>query len=405
MTTIGIVGPADLVTSSARVCARLTSVSVATLPYRRETDVERVISDASADIDGWLFTGVVPYEIASAAGILDRPATFVEYTGATLLRSLVKLLREGKDVTSMSIDTLDRQRVHETLKEADLPISGIRVLPYAPGQGTADLVEFHRAAASQHSAQVAITCLRSAYDQLRDDLAAVRLAPSIHSVRTAANGLLLGLSSQQSGDAQIALGLIEIKGNSLAVLEQEVSGLGATLIRLDEHTHLVVTTRGPLERLTASFTDLPMLTRLQTHYGDVQIGFGVGGSGAEAEALARRALGRARSGRGPTAVVSLRNDIDFTLASAAPSRRTPRVPLELLSQRTGLSKQTLKRFSALTGEHENLTTRVVATSLGVQLRTARRMLNRLERAGVATSIGTQNLEGSGRPLVVYRLNL
>ena len=70
MTTIGIVGQADLVASSARVCARLTSTHVATLPYRRETDVERVISGASADIDGWLFTGVVHDEIAPAAGPL-----------------------------------------------------------------------------------------------------------------------------------------------------------------------------------------------------------------------------------------------------------------------------------------------------------------------------------------------
>lgn len=405
MTTIGIVGPPDLVTSSARICADLTDEHVTALPYRRETETAQIISGASANIDAWLFTGVIPYEIASAAGLIDRPATFVEYSGATLLRSIVRLLREGKDVTSMSIDTLDTQHVHETFQEADLPTRGIHVLPYTPGQSTQDLVEFHRFAARRHGARVAVTCLRSAYDELSHDLTAVRLAPSIHSVRTALNSLLLASSSRRSGDAQIALGLVEMISDSPTVLEQEVAGLGATVVRLDDHTHLVVTTRGPLEQVTASFTNMPMLSRLHAHYGDVRIGFGVGGSGAEADSLARRALARARSGGGPTAVVSLRNDIDLTLSTPAANRPAGRVSLELLSQRAGLSKQTLQRFSELVGEHGDLTTRVVAQSLGVQLRTARRMLNRLERAGVASSVGTQTLETSGRPLVIYRLNL
>jgi hypothetical protein len=33
------------------------------------------------------------------------------------------------------------------------------------------------------------------------------------------------------------------------------------------------------------------------------------------------------------------------------------------------------------------------------------VLNRLERAGAAQSIGRQGLEGSGRPLVTYQLYL
>lgn len=406
MTTIGIIGPRDLVVSTARLCRDIPGLTVAELPYRRETDTPGVISGAPADIDAWLFTGIVPYEIASAAGLLDRPAMHVEYTGPTLLAALVGLLRDGRDVTAMSIDTLAEEQVQETLDEVRLPTTNIEVLPYRLGLESADLVDFHRAAAGR-GAQVAITCLRSAYDALRGDRPTVRLAPSVHSVRNAVHRLLLLDYSRRSDDAQVALGLVKIDAPGPQALSAEVAELGANVVRYDAETFLVVTTRGPLEQVTGAFTELPMLARLQEVYGSVRIGFGIGGSGAEADALARRALGRAHSAGAAAAVLSLRNDIDITLARSQGAQRVGRPSLDLLAQRAGLSVATLRRLRELirTDPEVELTTRVVSDGLDVQLRTARRMLNRLERAGLATPVGTQTLQGSGRPLVIYRVQL
>lgn len=407
MTTIGIVGPHDLVASSARICSELSGVRVAQLPYDRETDTLEVIRSAPADIDAWLFTGVVPYQIAESASLLDRPAVPVGYTGATLLLALVQLLRDGHDISSLSIDTLERGQVVETLEEAGLSVRKIRVLPYRPSLHSDDLVAFHQRSAGRHRATVSITCLRSVYDQLHDEQLTVRLAPSVHSVRAAATKLLMERNAQQSDDAQIALGLVEIENGDLATLEREFAGLGGTVVRYDEHRFLVVTTRGPLEQFTESFTGLPALTRLQSLYGDVRIGFGIGASGAEARILASKALGRSQTSSSSTAIVSLRNDTDITLAGATSPRPRRRPSLELLSQRTGVAKSTLERFSQLVAatSDNGVTTRVVADYLGVQLRTARRLLNRLERAGVAHPTGIQTLEGPGRPLVVYRVQL
>jgi response regulator of citrate/malate metabolism len=81
--------------------------------------------------------------------------------------------------------------------------------------------------------------------------------------------------------------------------------------------------------------------------------------------------------------------------------------LSLLSQRAGLSTATLMRLRDMLAEQDEptVTTRSVAAALSVQQRTARRLLNRLERAGAAQSTGRQGLEGSGRPLVTYELYL
>lgn len=406
MLIVGIVGPRDLVTSTTRIVNAVRGVSAVPLHYLNEKHTPRVLQSAPSTVDAWLFTGIVPYQIANARKLLDRPAVHLDYTGATLLVGMVRLLREGHDISSMSIDVIDAAQVAETLKEVGLSMRRVRVLPYRPGLGADEMVRFHRDCAERGTA-IAITCLRSAYDQLRPDLSAIRLAPSLYSVRASLNQLLLACGEERGDDAQMALGICEITAAAEADLRREISGLGGTVVRYDAKSFLIVTTRGPLESATSGFADLPMLASLRADHGSVRVGFGVGGSGAEAEMLARRALKRAKRAGRTAAMVSMRNDIDLQLNESAQPRAVQRAQLQIISQRAGLSKATLVRLQEMVrhGPESSVTTRSVAEYLGVQQRTARRVLNRLERAGVARDTGRQTLAGGGRPLVVYRLYL
>src|SRR5690606_16770915 len=101
-----------------------------------------------------------------------------------VLQALVRLLRDGHDVTRMSIDTLAASDVTGAKAEAGLPVSRVRVLPYRPGLSSDDVVAFHRRQRrGSDGTSVAVTCLRPAYEVLRDELPTFRLAPSTHSVR------------------------------------------------------------------------------------------------------------------------------------------------------------------------------------------------------------------------------
>jgi hypothetical protein len=406
MVTVGIVGPGDLVTSTGEVVGTMPGVTTIALPYQSETETIEIVSGAPSEVDAWLFTGVVPYEMAAAARLLDRPASFVNYTGAPLLTAMIQLLKDGHDPSSFSIDILDVGQVEETLREAGIATSGAHVLPYRRGLTAADIIEFHEERAEE-GVGVAITCLRSAYDVLKTRVTpTIRLAPSIHSVRYAMQQLLVAFSEARSDDAQVAVGLCTVEASAEADLRREASGLGATVVTQGDGPFVIFTTRGPLEVATAGFTELPLVANLGASHGTIRVGFGIGGTAAEAEALARRALSRAGRLGKQAAVVSMRNDIDLTLSGSIP--RSPRRPsLSLLSQRAGLSKATLLRLQEMLAEQGNaaVTTRSVAAALGVQQRTARRVLNRLERAGAAQSTGRQGLEGSGRPLVTYQLNI
>ncbi|PWU52502.1 hypothetical protein DLJ47_18640 [Micromonospora sp. S4605] len=389
----------------AAACEEQPGVTARRLHYDHESQAPAIVEAHAGQVEAWLFTGVVPYTLAREANALNRPAVFVDYTGATLLQAAVRLLRAGHDITRMSIDTVTGADVATTFGEAGLPVDRVRSLPYRSGLRSDDVVAFHR---RQHKAgaDVAVTCISSVYEVLRHEMPAFRLAPSNHSVRTALRQLLLQVGSQAQEDAQIALGLANLSDGDDGLLK-EVAGLGGTLARFAPDTYLIVTTRGPLHDATGGFTALPMLRRLADRHETVQIGFGLGRSAAEAENLARRALSRARRVGPTTAVLSLRGETDIVLESTTPPPAPSEVNLAVIAQRVGLSVPTLLRLREVRTSvgDEPLTSREVADQLRVQQRTARRMLHRLELAGLAERTGNLASGTSGRPLTLYRLTL
>ncbi|MEV4202744.1 hypothetical protein [Micromonospora globbae] len=402
---IGVVGPHDLVDDVAATCEEQPGVAARRLHYDHESQAPAIVEAHGGQVEAWLFTGVVPYTLAREANVLHRPAVFVDYTGATLLQAAVRLLRDGRDVTRMSIDTVTGVDVAATFGEAGLPVDRVRTLPYRSGLSSDEVVAFHRRQ-RKAGADVAVSCISSVYEVLRREMPAFRLAPSNHSVRTALRQLLLHVGSQAQEDAQIALGLATLSDGDDGLLK-EVAGLGGTLARFASDTYLIVTTRGPLHDATGGFTALPMLRRLADRHETVQIGFGLGRSAAEAENLARRALSRARRVGPTTAVLSLRGETDIVLESTTPPPRPAEANLAVIAQRVGLSVPTLLRLREVRTAlgNEPLTSREVADQLRVQQRTARRMLHRLELAGLAERTGNLASGSSGRPLTLYRLTL
>ncbi|GIJ57760.1 hypothetical protein Vau01_052760 [Virgisporangium aurantiacum] len=408
---IGVVGPHDLVDDVAAICEEQPGVVAHRLDYDHESQAVGLVEARAGTVEAWLFTGVVPYTLAAEAGVLTRPATFVDYTGATLLQAMVRLLRDGHDVSRMSIDTVPSADVSTTLREAGVPTAGVRTLSYQSGVESTDVVEFHRRARrGARGTGVAVTCLRSAYEVLCAEMPAFRLVPSAYSVRVAVRQLMLHADNQAQEDAQVVLGLVELPGGDDG-LSKEANALAGSVARYTGDTYLLVTTRGPVHDVTGGFTSLPMLRRLADRHEVVRVGFGLGRSSAEAETLARRALARARRLGDVAAVLSLRGEADVVLESAVPlasdKSAAGETRLPVLAQRVGISVATLERLIAVqqAAGTDPLTTREVATRLRVQQRTARRMLHRLELAGLAERTGSLLSGTSGRPLTAYRITL
>lgn len=409
-TVVGVVGPRDLVDLVARICEEQPGVRVQRYPYSHEMETPGIVQGNAASVDAWLFTGIIPYTLAR--GMFTRPVSYVDYTGPTLLQAFVHVLRTGHDITQLSVDTLAAADVRAVLDEAGVPTQGVHALAFRPGMESHALIEFHRKHARPDS--VAFTCVSTVYEALRDEITIHRLVPSWDSIRFAIRQLLLVTTNQINEDSQVALGIIETFPGSDRVEQsicQEAAALAGTAVPYGEGQNLIVTTQGRLSAATDKFSSAGFLQRLATQHTEVHAGFGLGHSAAEAETLARRALARAHTHGPVAAVASFRNDVDILLdADGGADHRAEalaHMSAAVVAARVGLSVQTLQHVHDLSANsgREGVTTRDVAARLGIQQRTARRILQRLELAGLAERTGHVSPGTSGRPLTLYRLHL
>ncbi|QUW18110.1 hypothetical protein [Agrococcus sp. Marseille-Q4369] len=409
-TVVGVVGPRDLVDHVAAVCGSQPGARIERFTYAHESEAPGIVQERAGGVDAWLFTGVIPYALATPG--LTRPAGYVDYTGATLLQALVRLLRDGHEVTRLSIDTLDATQVRSVLEESDVPTEGVHTLPFRAGEHSDAAVGFHQRHAGEGT--VAITCVSSVHQRLQaDGIAVLRLVPSRDAILTALHQLLLVTTNQINEESQVALGLLESDAPFDELTKEgrtAAMAFAGTIADAGDGSLLLVSTYGRLSEVTGGLSSAPFLRRLGVSLGSVRVGFGVGRSAAEAETLARRALSRARSHGRIAAVASFRGDIDILLdaeSAGAHVDALDQASIGVVAARVGLSVPTLERLHELSilAGGEPVTTRDIADRLGIQQRTARRIAQRLELAGVAQRDGSRQPTGSGRPLTLYRLHL
>lgn len=403
----GVIGPADLVPAACRVAESYSGLAPVPLAYQHELETLDLVAAHGDRVDAWLFTGVVPYELAQAAGALQHPSGYVSYGKIGFLASVTRLALAGADLSRLSIDTLEDDEVRETLADTTLDLSGVSVLPYRAGMTSTRMVEFHRRAHRAAPGTTAMTCVASTFEQLAGEQNAVRLIPSVPDIRAAIESLILVADNKRSRDGNAVLGLIALDEDDASV-GADLALLCGEVVRTGPGEYLVVTTRGPLEDATDNLTKAPFLLALAARRTQVQIGFGMAGSVAKAAARAAAALRRAKALGPHSVVVRLQDDGDLVLEGVQRLAAIGVTPTNysIMATRTGIGRETLLQVRELADLHDGvLLASQVAESFGILERSARRVLKRIESGGAATSVPVRGNGRAGRPPMGYRILL
>ena len=402
---IGVVGPRDLVDTVADYCSEQGGITALSFDYAHESEATSIVAAQAAHVAGWLFTGIGPYTRAERDQVIDRPAVYLPYTREALQLAIIGLLRSGQRADRFSVDTMSHHAVQRCLEQAGIDRSDVRVLPFRPDLRAADYAEFHRRAhADEPAATHAITCLSSVDELVRDELPTIRLRPTAHAIRSTLEHLILNIDESALGHAQIVIGLMDVPGAARHV-EPQVAELAGAIGRRPDGSLLIATTRGQLAQASQEFTDLPLLTRLAELGDHVHVGFGLGRTAAEAEHLARRALIRSRRVGPVAAVLSRRNDTDTVLAELKHTAAPPLRTVDELARQSGIAAATLTAIGDLHLADQTVTAAHLAARLGLQARSARRTLAKLEAAGLAERLGDVASGARGRPATRYRILL
>lgn len=403
---IGVVGDQDLVPLVGAALRDELGVRTVEAGTPGEEQTLEAVASVTPHVDAVLFTGIAPYTLAS--GSLSRPATFVDYTGTTLLRAL--LLHQGTRPARqwLSIDTLPAADTVGTLVQSGYDAEKIEVLPYRRDGDTEKFVDFHTAFAAAHPGALAVTCHSRTYAALTEaDIHAVRLKPSATSIVSAARLLLQEANSALGTDASVVIAQVQ-RGDASRVSDEALQGmavrLAGTAVCDLEGKQYVVTTRGMLLQASDGLSRLSGLWVADSY--DVHIGVGVGNTAGESFRLADHAMTRAATHPGSVAVVETRGSSVVLTPGRAAAAEPPRESLTTIARRTGLSVQTLVKVrDAVGADRDGVTTHSLAEKLDVKPRTARRWLTSLENGGFARRTGTLRSGVAGRPFETYELLL
>ncbi|MGP4016198.1 hypothetical protein [Saccharopolyspora sp. 5N708] len=419
---IGIVVHArrfDIFEQAART---VTGVTLRWAVYHQQSQIDDRVRELLAQprMDGVLL-GLLPFEVArdllpeSVVVAVLRPAAL------DLALAFARLRADHPLDTPVSIDTFQPEIVDEVATALGVEATS---LPYAPGQRTADIVEHHRSTLRRRGG-VVITMRMDVADQLRDDVPVINSSTVPSTVRADLHELVLRIHSGQANAFRFTAAIFQVHEQSSEIdVERARGGLTNLLLHspdmagawVENHGRrglVVFAHKALFERATARWRAVPVLRQAEELLGvRADAGFGIGGSARTSVSLAERAAARAEAEPEPSGYLVEDSGViigpmnrDERLAEFA--YRDHGAELERLARDAGLSPTTLSRLVAV---ERNLHGRPVAPSelaalLGITDPSGRRVIRKLQAAGLAVAEGIAQHARKGRPTTLYRLRL
>jgi len=437
---LGVVGPEDFVTriieTSPMKLPDIPAFQLVATSYEHEQETLRVIERVRDDVDGFLFTGPVPYDIARSVGHLDVPSAYIPLNGTSLYGSLLAGTVHSSrfDPMRISVDTLTQAEVNEAYAELDLPVQHVLVRPYDAATDSSEMVEFHLEMRRELGTTGALTGLRSVYELLRaSEVPVMRMVPTAQATRTALRVAVLLASGARGSESRIVAAVIAIGsgggmldlealtgkwGDSLLsaqqVVREHARRVGALATPLSPSRMLVVGTVEAGDTLFEGMSTNPFNDEIKKSTGlDCTVGVGTSYDAAAAFDAAVAALKACATQDAGHGCVVLEDGMIVSLGEGRPGRH-PQPPASLGAAELRYVGQLREAF--LTADRPDpeatdiegspiVAAEEVATVLSITPRSARRFMDSLVAAGVAWALPPVKSPQPGRPRRRWRIDL
>lgn len=418
---VGVVGPGDSVEDVVSLAPEFPSLCLEPVRYEDERQASSVFAAARERLDVALFTGPIPYYRVLQEVGTTLPMTFVPFTGAALYRALF-LLRDFNPLHAISVDTVERAAVYETFGELGLHRVTAHVLEYHQVVDRDEFIDFHHRLYADGRAQVALTCLRTAYLALqRQGVPTVRVIPPRAVLRETLDKVSLLGSQVEANGRQLIVGLLRVLPKErrrewrvppkvVAEVRQFVHEIAGLLTAGKDGDFLFLTTWALFNQASGALHRAPLLDRLGKAHGlTYAMGVGRGATAHQALLHARSALQRALAYDTACFVMLDSKHLVGPLGTAETIRfamRTTDPGLLATAAGIGVSVAQLERvLAAVARTGAQFTAEEVAPFLRVSPRSARRLLRRLEGGGLVRVVGQERIHLRGRPRSLFQVRL
>lgn len=421
MPSIGIIGPCDLVEKAIQAMERYAALRPLALPYKTEQETLGIVAEHEAAVDGFLFTGYVPYRLVRSAGV-DKPLFYFSIAGASLNKSLFHFHMHGQvDVSRLSIDTISPEEIAEMYQELGLDVAGVQINRTPLERFAAeDYFQFHLQHYQSGKTSGAITSVNSVAERLKAHGVPVqKLVPTPQGMRHTLKLMTTFFEGEEARGKQLVYLLIqsleakevesELWNETARWFEKENKRLQASVFWNSREIIALIDQR-VFDKYTSREQTIPLIQDLRERVQlPLVVGIGMGDTMLDAEENARASLELSRrNGARQTFIINQNKEVveAMTPDGAVDLRfrlMSTDAHLVKLAQETNLSVKTLSKVKHICGDSGTnvISSKTIEDCLGITLRSANRILTKLVEAGVAIPKGYEDPVGRGRPRVLY----
>ncbi|MDK2823426.1 MAG: hypothetical protein PWQ67_2034 [Clostridia bacterium] len=428
--TIGISGPKDTVNQVLSVGEKhYQDIEFVPLIYNAHTQIVELINKNHHNLNGILFTGITPYQIAKKQISFPIPVEYIPREVIILYKILFEMIYDEKlsKIENISIDTFSEDEIHEFIGKLSLPMKDIFVLEDASDDD--EVTKFHEQLFKEKKVDICLTTTLDPYLQLKNKgIPIKRILPTNYSIKQALDILVLKTKSDLSQSAQISIGIVNID-NFKKIIKERPSEYQLQKIKLSLHKLLldyceqtqstlvfngsdeffIFTTAGSLKNINQKYdSTLTELIRKKLPI-TVSYGLGLGYTANEAMHNARIALEHAKINGGNCAFL---RSIDRSIIGPLDTNGFNKVSIDPkivqeISQKIDIVPQTVTKIlnTIFSMDKSTFDAKEFSQLYGCTLRTAHRILSALTKANVIQILAYDQAYSKGRPYRLYKLNI
>lgn len=423
---IGLVGPHDTVEYAIKVGEEFNShIQLQPFVYQQIEEAPDIVASHVNQIDIWIFTGRLPYQLASQQ-YPKLAMQCIPSTGSALMKQLFYIRQHHLDPSRISIEAYQKEMIVETFSELGLSSDQLHILDSTRLISTEDVVSFHASKYEEGLVDACVTYRSSVYEKLQlRGIPVYRIIPTRMSIRQT-----FELACQQ-GETDLykksQVALLVIQSNQLSQLNENyyesylshlkiqemvlkyAQTLSGSFFPVNDERFIIFSARGVIEQDANHLPDALLQQIKAATNADAYCGIGYGQTVLEAERHATLALQHARErNAGRTAIVDERGNISDPLYHEGQfvyNYRSEDAHLLSKLKQAGINIATYNRILSLQNGNvkKSLSAADVAQWLDMTQRNANRILTQLHLYGLADVIGQEKPSAKGRPRNVYRI--
>lgn len=427
---LGIIGPLWIRQTMEQSLMMFPSISPIYRLSDNLTDAVDFTKELASEVDGYLFSGRIPFTVGRSHIPEGIPAFYIPLKGAGLYQSLYQL-KMNHSFTHISFDGIQSNYIERAKSAIGETFSYDVLSTITDINDLEEVIHFHEKIHQCHSQSVAITSLKVVAETLQSNgIHTSWLKPSEDDITVILERILLTMKKRIELESQVVIGRMIIESHSKLAkqyaTEQQIQKRNAEVYRLllartEEmeayltpigiNEYMFVTTRGTFERITEGYKWMPVISEVNHKLAiRLSIGVGFGRSALEAGTHARIALYQAledessscyivredRSVFGPVDLIApLKYPLTVTDTRLLDKAEVAKMNAAHLEKVMAMLKR--KRIDIFTA-HE------LADVLGITPRSAHRILLSWLDAEIITVVGTEKISSRGRPRQVFALN-